>query len=366
VEFAKSEVYKAQTSLFEERFRQVTKEYEQKRAALEREYELLSLPFESEPNVLLALAQQRRLQLEDRARKADEEIQKNLLQIDIVRAELKTIVENEPTKVVFNDKALSENPLAKELKEIGDGIAKLRVDRLRSGHTRSKLEGINQDLERLEARRIEIESELDRMRKKKEVQSQEALRVRRELVRLESTLPHLRDAQGELEESLGKQRDEERVLEATIARLGLLRSKFEEARRKFDAYQLQAESRSFYSEARKHVQHVVEVTDDVQVSERARALHIMGRRKLVLAVGLISFAVGCAIAFLLGMTLDSSLHSAEDVERMLGVPVLACVPEIGRGYRRWLRALARLPRRISLPGGESVVPRIEGSEVPRG
>ena len=50
------------------------------------------------------------------------------------------------------------------------------------------------------------------------------------------------------------------------------------------------------------------------------------RSKNVILAFLISLASGCGIAFLLNW-LDDSVHSNEQIERLLGLPVLALVPE---------------------------------------
>lgn len=176
----------------------------------------------------------------------------------------------------------------------------------------------------LQSRILDLQTQLANLLPKLTEAHPDIIRLREQLLKLEAQLREL--PAGELEFSRLT-----REVQANEKAYGTLRGRLEEAR---------------IAEAEKIA--------NASIIERAPVpgAPIHPRKRLGIAIGgLLGLLVGCILAFVVE-TLDTSIGTIEDVEALLGVPVLAVIPNVGREerfgpYRSIRRRLMRwAPQRL--------------------
>ncbi|HAK95531.1 MAG TPA: hypothetical protein DCM87_11120 [Planctomycetes bacterium] len=332
-QFESSDFIKRQDELLARRFLQIETEFRDATKRLRQVYDELGLPFDSDVNADLTFLQQRELQAETRIAQLGGDIAQRKAQIAQLGANLTSLRESGASTVPVATQVDSPEArtVASELQDVEAVRQELRR-RLWSSHvSESEKAQLQSAVEQIQRRWEETYARLREMQKTETIRSPEMVRIEQdiavrnaELTTLEAELQTVRDARD-------RQRSEEIARRSKIADLSRLRTEYHQFATRFETARAQLDERKIFKDARGQVEHIREVTNDVEMSDSPRALARLGRRKVVLAAAFGSVVLALGIAFMRGVMLDASLHSPNDAERALGLPILSAIPELKHG-----------------------------------
>ncbi len=334
-EFESSEFSKKQEDLQRSRYLELEGEYTTTAKNLAKIYDELGLPFDSDVNADLTLLQQRQLQVDDRVSRLTSEITQGRARISQLEANLKALQESGGGMIPIASQV--DSPEARTVASELEDIEALRQEarrRLWSAQTsESEKAQLTSSLQDLQARWEKALAGFKEMQKTRTIRSPEVIRIEQDIAVRNAEVATLEAELAAVKDAREKQRNGEGARRAKIAGLSTLRTEYHRLSTRYDAAKAQFDERKIYKEARGQVEHIKDLTSKVELSELPRALAKVGRRKVVLAAAFGSLAAAIGIAFMLGVALDSSLHSPTDAERTLGLPVLSAIPELRRGFR---------------------------------
>ncbi len=326
-----SEIVKKQKNLCIEQQNRIEKKCNKQKAKLAEKYETMDLPFNSDPSFLLATESQRTFQLQSRLTEVTSELEQARLQLQQYEKELETIPETMTTE---RDLSSSASPRARELLAQIQNLEQSRNDitqeLLSSSLPKSRRDMLQQTLTKYNETLAGLNKELASLKETQEIQSPEAQRINRAIRQLKITHDFRQKEKKQLQEILAQQLENELSLRAKVLDISDLRQKYQQLANRLEEQTVFVENFVNYEIARRDVQVLKDVTTKVIVNPSLKSAHKLTRSKVILGVVFGSLALGLGLAFFFGMVLDASFHQPDQLEKTLGVTVVATVPELRR------------------------------------
>ncbi|NMD36696.1 MAG: hypothetical protein GYA73_12480 [Planctomycetes bacterium] len=331
-QFESNEFLVRQEELLNNRFLQIKEDKERKEALLRKLYLDVEIPFDSDVNSDLTYLQQRELQAEGRIAQLSSDVAQRKAQIAQLEANMAALLDSGAATmpVAAQLDSPEARSVANELHDVEIVRQELKRRLLSTQPPESERVQIQASIEQLQKRWEEIYAKFKDMQKTTTIRSPEIVRVEQDIAVRNAELAMLETELAEAKKQLAEQRKDWSARRTKIAELLRLRSEYQHALVRYEAVRAQNDERKIFKEARAQVEHIQEVTSDIQVSDTPRAIVNIGRRKMVLAAAFGSIALALGYAFLRGAVLDASLHSPADAEHALGLPIISTIPEAKR------------------------------------
>lgn len=332
-QFESSDFLKKQEELHMRRYLLIETEFNKTAAQLGKVYEELGVPFDSDVNADLTYLQQRELQAEARIDQLATDIAQRKAQIAQLEANLTSLRESDFATVPVATQVDSPEArtVASELQDVEAVRQDLRRRLWSSQTSESEKAQIQAAIEQVQRRWEDAYAKFKELQKTQTIRSPEVLRVEQDIAVRNAELRTLEIELAAVKERRDRQRTGEAARRSKIADLMRLRTEYHQLVTRYETARAQSDERKIFKEARGQIEHLKEVTNTVELSDTPRALAKLGRYKVFLAALFGSLVLALGIAFMRGATLDASLHSPNDAERALGLPVLSAIPEFKHG-----------------------------------